>query len=303
MYRLNLNLLKALEVLLEQRNVSRAAEELNLTQSAMSRQLGQLREHFSDPLLLREGSGFLLTARAQQLKPKIQIILEQIRSLDEEVGFDPATCYRSFNFACTDYVAQFIFPEVLQHLWRRAPGIDIRYQNLEADWVHRLGQKPLDFVSTMIEDIPENVQGHYLGSDGAVCLMAIDHELAAAAQPSLQQMLQYKFVTVTSGGDKDSFFDQHLMANGLKRRIAYSVPFFCAAFSALASSQLLMVLPEHIANNAAKRYPLITKPLPLPTPENHYQLLWHGIYHQDPAHRWVREQLAELMGNSIYSPR
>ena len=110
MNRLNLNLLRAFVVMLEERNVTRAADRLHLTQSAMSRQLSQLRDHFADPLLIREGNDYLLSAKARQLLPKVQAILEEVDELGEGDHFNPAQCKRRFSFACTDHVAQFIFP-------------------------------------------------------------------------------------------------------------------------------------------------------------------------------------------------
>ncbi len=139
MKHLNLNLLRSLAVLLEERNVTSAAQRLHLTQSALSRQLGQLRDNFNDPLLIRSGNDSLLSARAQQLLPRVQAILAEIDQLRAEDRFDPAACRRRFSFASTDYVAQFIFPAVLGRLQREAPGIDIRYEMWKPAWLERLG--------------------------------------------------------------------------------------------------------------------------------------------------------------------
>lgn len=300
---LNLNLLRALTVLLEVRNVTQAAVRLNLTQSAMSRQLGQLREYFADPLLIREGNDYLLSARAKELLPRVQTILAEVDGLKTAEGFDPTACQRRFSFACTDYVAQYIFPEVLQRLQQAAPNIDIIYQVWQPDWLDRLGQLPLDFVSTMTSDIPENLHSIYLGQDHSVCLMSAGHPLAANEQPTLKALLEYPFVHINSGGDKDSFFDQALVREGLSRRILFEVPFFSAAFQVVANSDALLVLPEHIARNALGTLPMTYCPLPVATPENHYYFCWHAVHHQDPAHRWVRHCIAEKIRLSIYSPQ
>jgi len=299
---LNLNLLRALAVLLQERSVTKASESLNLTQSAMSRQLSQLRDYFDDPLLVREGNDFLLSARAKQLLPKVQSILSDVGDLKGEEVFAPASCQRRFSFACTDYVAQFIFPDVLQRLQQEAPGIDIIYEICQPNSLHRLGQLPLDFVSTMTTTVPENLFSIHLGQDHPACLMAADHPLANSPTLSLKEMLNYPFVHLNSGGDKDSFFDRALEAKGLRRRILFEVPFFSAAFQVVARGQSLLVLPEHVARNAAELLPLTYRALPLQTPKNQYHLCWHALHDRDPAHTWVRHCIADQIIASMYSP-
>jgi len=297
--RLNLNLLRALVVILEERNVTRASTRLHLTQSAMSRQLSQLRDHFSDPLLIREGNDYLLSARAKQLLPKIQSILSDIDMLNDGERFNPADCQRCFSFACTDHVAQFIFPDILARLQKEAPGIDIRFEMWRPEWLPRLGHLPLDLASTTTNSLPENVHSIYIGHDSPVCLMAKDHPLVST-ELKLERMLDYSFVRLNSGGDKDSFFDRALEAKGLSRRILFEVPFFFAAFQVLASNQSLMVLPLHIARNALAHFPLAYLPLPLDQiPENHYHLCWHAIHDQDPAHRWLRNAITDLLKSQM----
>ena len=303
MERLNLNLLRALVVLLETRNVTQASNRLHLTQSAMSRQLGQLRDFFNDALLIREGNDYLLSARAQELLPRVQCILADVDGLSDAEGFDPKSCQRRFRFACTDYVAQFIFPEVLQRLQQQAPGVDIVYQVLQGRDLDNLGQLPLDFISTMTSVVPENLHSIALGQDRSVCLMAEDHPLAQQPDFTLSELLNFPFVHINSGGDKDSFFDRFLAQQGLNRRIVFEVPFFSAAFQVISGSDALLVLPEHIARNAKRFFSVAYRNLPMISPENHYYFCWHAIHHQDPAHRWVRLCIAEQIRQSIFSPQ
>ena len=303
MERLNLNLLRALAVLLEEKNVTRASIRLSLTQSAMSRQLSQLRDYFVDPLLIREGNGYLLSAKAIKLQPRIQAIICDVDSLRGEERFDPASCQRRFSFACTDYVAQFIFPDILQRLQKEAPGIDIVYEMWKPEWLSRLGQLPLDFVSTTTSAVPENIHSVHLGCDSPVCLMAIDHPLADSRSLTLDAMLEYSFVHLNSGGDKDSFLDQALEAKGIRRRILFEVPFFSAAFQVIGSNQSLMVLPAHIARNAADHFPLTYRHLSIKVPQNYYHLCWHALNDLDQAHTWVRNCIADQLITSMYSPQ
>ena len=299
---LNLNLLKALQVLLQTRNVTRAADQLHLTQSAMSRQLGQLREYFDDPLLIRDGNEYLLSTRAKQLLPRVQDILGQIGELKQTPAFDPAACQRRFSFACSDYVAQFIFPDILQQLALQAPQIDIAYRMWQPDWLNKVGQLALDLVSTVSLDSAESLCSLHMGQDSPVCLLAEDHPLARQNGFELDDMLAHPFLQLSSGGDKDSFFDRLLTRQGKQRRVRYEVPFFAAAFPALAGSDMLLITPAHIARNAAALYPLTFCELPVAAPAFNYYLYWHELHDADPAHRWLRECIAGQIKASLYSP-
>lgn len=302
MERLNLNLLRALVVLLEERNVTQAANRLHLTQSAMSRQLSQLRDYFGDPLLVREQNDYLLSARAKQLLPKVDAILADVDNLKQE-EFKPETCQRRFSFACTDYVAQYIFPAVINRLQRQAPGIDLIYEVWKPEQITQLGHLPMDLVSTTLSVLPEGLCSIYLGADKPVCLMSKDHPLAEHSEVVLADAADYPFVRLNSGGDKDSFIDKSLEKQGLNRRILFEVPYFSAAFEVVASNHSLMILPEHIADTAMQHLALDYRPLDIRAPENHYHLCWHELHDKDPAHAWLRECIAEEMKLSNYSPK
>ncbi len=300
---LNFNLLRSLSVLLEERHVTRAANKLCLTQSAMSRQLGQLRQYFEDPLLLREGSGYLLTPKAQTLIPKVQHILVAIEELNDTPAFNPAVCDREFRFASTDYVAQFIFPELLLHLQTHAPNIRVHFDVLNGSWLPQLGELPLDMVSTMAATLPDNLDSYFLGQDSPVCLMSQTHPLSNQTSLELEDLAQHPFVRINSGGDKDSFLDDALSAAGLKREIRFEVPFFNAGFAAVTQNQLLMVVPAHIARNTAAWLPVTSRPFTVTAPSHRYYLCWHRQHQNDPAHHWMRESLAEILQRSMYSPK
>lgn len=301
--KLNLNLLHTLKVILEQRNLTRSAQELRLTQSAISRQLSQLRGYFDDPLLVREGNDYFLTALAQQLKPRVLEILESINDLRQKEQFDPQLCQRRFSFACTDYVANFIFPELLSVLEGYRAGIDLNYQIWQPEWLVNLGARPLDFAATMTNDVPANIYGVHLGNDIPVVLMNKEHPLINKAL-SIDSMLKHAFVRITAGGEKDGFFDIEMNRLHRKRRIAFEVPFFSAAFNVVSETSMLLIVPRHIARKASEIYPITWKSLPLSqVPEHDYYLIWHCIHHNDTAHRWMRTIIADHLQNSMFSLR
>lgn len=302
MQHLNLNLLRSLLVILQQQNVTRAAPLLHISQSALSRQFAQLRDYFADPLLVREGNGYVLTPTAAQLLPKLQVLLGQVDDLRQADEFNPALCQRQFRFAATDYVANFIFPEVMALLRQQAPGVSIEFSQWQPQMLHSMASQQVDMVTTMTNVIPAQLDGILLGSDKPALLMTKGHPLADKTLV-LESMLEYGFVHLSAGGDKDSFFDQALGEAGLNRRIAYQVPFFAAAFKALEQTDYLLVVPEHIAHNACLQYDLQVRPLPMENlPEHEYFMLWHQMYAEDQSHGWFRETVADIIKTSIFSP-
>lgn len=304
MDRLNLNLLRALAQILEHRNITQAASELRLTQSAISRQLAQLRDYFNDPLLVREGNDYLLTARAQQIKPRLKALLDQIDDLRYQEAFDPGLCHRRFTFACTDYVANFIFPNLIVDVHNQAPGIDLQFKTWQFDWLNHLGTKPIDFAATMISHVPDNLYGTHLGEDDPVMLVRKDHPLHNATTTEIEDWLRYPFIKIATGGDKDSFFDTELHRLHKRRRIAFEVPFYTSAFEVVAKTDFVLVLPRHIALKAGEIYPVCCHDIPLDClPRHNYYLLWHSIHQHDSAHRWLRERIAEHICTSIFSPQ
>lgn len=298
---LNWNLLKALHALLTCANVTCAAAQLNVTQSAMSRNLFLLREQLGDPLLIREGTCYFLTDRAKQLLPRLHQLMGDVKALFSQERFDPVACKRSFVMASSDYVAQYIFPNIVDAIHDAAPGVQLHYRMMEPHMLDELGTLPVDMVATLLPELPEKLYGKHMGSDDPVCAMAENHPLAGTPL-TLENLLSYPHLRVTGGGDKDSFLDRYLAQHQCKRNISVTVPFFSSAFSILVRSPMLMIIPLHIAVNARRHFPITYGELPIPVPTENYYLLWHGIHHHDPAHRWLREQVIVPMMESTYSP-
>ncbi len=294
---INLNLLRTLLVVLEECHVSRAADKLNLTQSAVSRQLSQLRELCHDPLLVRSGNQLVPTPRAQQIKQRLGPLLLECGQVLQPETFSPEHWQGSFTFASSDYVAQHIWPHVTRVIQNQAPQLDLNFQLWKpADLSDHLGQS-IELASTMLAEAPKQYSYFKIGEDHPVCLMSRSHPLAEQADLSLQGLLEHSHIMVTGGGDKDSALDNALHALGKTRRIALKVPFFNAAVHCLLGSEHLMVVPEHIAKHLSHSLPVTFKPLPLETQLHKYWLVWHPKFDQDLAHRWLREEVREVMLN------
>ena len=288
MLRANLNLLPTLKVLLETRNISRAAELLHLSQPSISKQLAQLRSEFDDELLVREGQRWLLTPRAELLAAQLAASLGALERLYEAPGFDPSRCERVFRLASSDYVAQHILPDICAALAKEAPLAALEYSLWDKRQLPQLWQSELDLVSTITEQVPDQIRGLHQGEDRLAVLMGCHHPLAGKTL-NLDDYLAWPHLQVSGGGDKDSPVEQVLAPQGLSRRWFARVPFFQAAVEVLLRTDCLMTTPAHIAWQLSCGHELTFVDLPFATRDQQYHLLWHQRHHQDPAHRWFRE--------------
>ncbi|MFS0826932.1 LysR family transcriptional regulator [Pseudomonas phoenicis] len=298
---LSLAHLRTLDCILQLKNLSHAAQRLGCSQSALSRQLAHLRQAFDDPLLVRQGRGYVLSEQAEQLRAPLQAVLHSLSALPRPATFDPARCTRRFCLAASDYVAEHMLPLLVAALAQEAPGVSLGFRTWQAGDYPLLANGEIDLATTLFDDSPPNLHGRVLGEDRVVCLMHQDHPLAAADRLNQADYLAYGHVRICAGGDKDSFVDRHLREQGLQRRIALDVPFFTATVQVLASTHYLATLPEHIARQLCLRHPLTWRALDFVEHTQRYWVVWHQRWQGSPEHRWLRERVFALWCESQFS--
>ena len=297
--RINLNLLLSLYQLLRTRSVTDAAIAQHITQPAMSRNLGQLRNLFADPLLVRVGNQMLLTPRAEGLLRQLPEMLNQLEQLFISDHFEPAGFEGQFNIAATDFITQQIMPAMLAQLQDDAPGLQLHFHLWHPGMIDSLRQGRLDLAACILDQVPDDIYGHEVGQDGYSCLLSPLHPLAD--QPlELDDYIAQPHIAVTGGGDKISAVDEALNRQGKHRQLQLTVPFIHSALAITARSRYLLTLPNHIISHLQPQYGLIRKALPaaLELPRLHYFLIWHQRLHQDPAHRYLRERCLQALKNS-----
>jgi len=297
---LNLNLLRSLDALLETRNLTQAAQRLALTQSALSRHLAQLRQQLEDPLLLRQGPGYVLTERAAGLRLPLKAVLADIEALYQAPRFDPGSCSRRFEFAGSDYLAEYMLPEMVARMLPQAPNLQLVFRLWQPGHYEILAEQGVDLVATIAEAIPENLHGRDLGSDQPVCVMRRDHPLAGAPCLSLDDYLAWPHVRISGGSDKDSFVERLLAQDGRRRDVRLSVPFFVSALRIIAGSDLLLTTPVHLAAKLSEHFPVTWRALPFAEHTYRYWLLWHARLERDAAHQWFRNHVFDVLHHSIY---
>jgi len=300
---LSIGQLRVLLTLLDVRNLSHAATRLGTSQSALSRHLAQFREAFGDPLLVRQGRQYILSERGLELLEPVKAVLGQLEALGTPSQFSPATCERRFALAGSDHVAQYILPELLRDLAEVAPRVSIDFRPWEANRFDWLASGKIDLATSMIEDTPAEFHGRVIGEDMAVCCMRQDHPLAAMQTLGVEQFLAWPHLKISTGGDKDSFVDAWLRKHNLHRDLKLTVPYYSAALAVLRSSDMLLMLPEHIARKWAEQGGVCYRPLAFVQHPFRYWVVWHSRTHGSAEQQWFRKFIYEhCRGSQFLSP-
>lgn len=301
MARFDLNLLGALNALLSDRNVTRAAERLNVTQPTMSGMLQRLRDQFNDELLIRNGRHLELTPFAASL---IEPVREALRSVEllirAEPVFDPATSTREFTLMASDYCTSILLPHVVSHLVAYAPSVRLIMQPINAP-IERMFAGTIDLCITA-DDLSllgsdnggEKLQSEQLFCDEFVCVVAKDHPLNERS--SLQELLSFPHVAVQMIGAVSTIEMAALRQHAPLYKPNFMVGDFSLVARMVAGSNLVGVVQSRLAEVAARTLAIRTFQPPFAMPVLREAMLWHSRHIQDPAHAWLRGVLREVAG-------
>lgn len=290
---INLNLLLALEAILAEKSVSRAAKRIGVSQPAMSQSLRHLREMFDDALLVRDRGNYVLTPAAERLAlPLRQAMLALQRVLDGLEQFDPATARRRFVLAAGDYVAITLLPPFLERASAEAPGVDIDVKPVDPRRVWEpLATGEVDIVLGTALDPGSDFAQQLLYTDGFACLVRRDHPEVQGSL-DLARYTSLPHALISPRGEGSSVVDTALQALGHSRRIALRVPYFLAAPLVASRSDLILTAPRHVAEAFAATHPLQLLEPPIALPTFDVVQVWHQRYQDDAAHQWLRRTLA-----------
>lgn len=288
---MDLNLLRALDALLDERNVTRAAARLALTQPAMSGILLRLRESFNDPLFVRAQRGIVPTARALALAAPVKAVLANIDALLQPPDFDPLQSTLTVTIAATDYALRAIALPFLALLRERAPHIRVALAPVE----RLLGQGQLergeiDLALITPDTTPPELHARALFDERYVCVMRAGHP-AAQDELTLDRFcaLDHALVSLT-GARFEGVTDEALARLGRRRRVALSVASFLILPEILRASDLVAVAPSRLAQGVDG---IVVREAPLAIPGFTKVMAWHERSHHDPGQRWIRELLVQ----------
>lgn len=297
-YRRDLNLLVALRVLIEEGSVSKAANRLNLSQSAMSRVLGRLRVMLGDPLFTRQGQSLIPTQKALELDSELSSPLEHLRSLLSPQDFSPENCKQKFTIATTDYAMQTILPFALPRLYQEAPNIRLELVPLQHDHLaQQLTRQGADMAICRPTYSVAPLHHENLGKVSVFCLLSTNHPLANV-NLTLNDYLNASHAMIAISDGVKALIDEALSSHPLPPLIlrAYHLE---AALAIMDTLPLIITVPADLAYLVAKRHNLVIKKLPFKLTPFDYSLIWHSRCEHSSAQKWLRNVVKQECGKLI----
>ena len=283
---IDLNLLVAFDILMKEQSVSRAAEQLHLSQSATSRVLQRLRDLFDDPILVRVGSRMVPTSRATSMTLRVRKILEDTQALIQEVDrFEPALSERRFVVSTSNYALIEHMPKLFERISSQAPHVELVVAPYIEPFERGLETGEHDIVIGVQKPTQLWVESSEIFSDH-FCL-ATQRGLWSEP-PTLEDYADAKHVVVSPSGTGPTAFDGLLAQFGIIRNIAVRVSDFTEALAFCAQSPLFLTAPAGLVEAAARLMPISPSTLPFESPTFPVFMSWHSRFSNDPGNRWLR---------------
>ncbi len=287
---IGLDLLRVFEALHRERQVTRAARVVGLSQPAMSRALVRMRDALGDQLFVRSTRGMLPTPRAEVLAPAIRRVLEGVEALRVPGPFDPATLVRTFTVGAVDFFDTDLLPEVARTL-KTAPGVSVSTRPLGADSGDNLKTGQLDLIVGVRQVIPPDAMIQHLFDEGFVCAVRRGHPVVKN-KLTLAMFVELSHLLIAPRGEPGGPVDDALAKRGLARRVAVLTHTFQSAPLIVSRSDLVLTAPRRIVAPVAKAFGLRMFEPPLPVPPFGVYQAWHPRVQDDPAHTWFRRVIA-----------
>ena len=292
------NLLVALDVLLAERSVSRAATRLGITQSAMSQTLARLRDTLDDPLLVRSGRQMVATPRAEALAGPLQAALQALeQALAGPREFEPSRASRRFRVAMLDIYSVSLLPRLLAGLVEAGPGLSLEVLPLVLDRVHdqlRAGEVELAVIGPAT--LPADIESAVLLRERLVSMVRRGHPLLERKRVTTKAYTCWPHVVFRITGRGSHAVDERLAELGLERTVAASVPYFLAAPALVLSSDLIVTLPDSLARVFAGQWPVEVFANPVASLDYDVRMIWPNFLAADAGHAWLRKRFAALAG-------
>ena len=290
---LDLNLLVAFDTLYETRNVSRAADQLSLSQPAVSGMLARLRKAFSDPLFVRTQHGILPTPKADDLAQPIREVVGLVDALLNRVPFDPATAEATISISANDYLQEAVLVPFIGKLRQRAPGIRLSVMPPMTDGLPMaLAGGDLDLALTAPELADPKLRLTVLYSEQYVCIARKSHPLPGG-KISLKAFCAYDHLIVSpSRGSFTGPTDDALKQLGASRNVVISLPSFQTLLKTIQRDNFLALVPARILSGHMQR--LKQYDIPFQVPDFDVIVCWHQIVDNDPLLKWTRALLQEV---------
>ncbi|MGJ8694111.1 MAG: LysR family transcriptional regulator [Thalassotalea sp.] len=306
--KIDLNLLIYLDVLLREKNVTRAASQLNITQPAMSNGLKRLRALFNDPILVRTSDGMVPTERARSLAPSIRKILLQLEeTLQNEEDFDEANSRRVFRIMASDYAASTLLPPLIKRLNERAPNIIIDVMTPSDVTFHDVEAGKIDMAINRFEELPQSFHQKTVWKDSFSCIVGQDNPLVKDFNINNYLAAKHVWVAKTGFGvgvgmdisnvSNLGWVDEALAKLGRKRNIQAFTRNYHVAMQLALEGGLVATLPTKCAMLHKNDLNYKILPPPFEIPEMELKMIWSPLLHHDASHIWFRQLVIETVAD------
>ncbi|GLX38300.1 LysR family transcriptional regulator [Streptomyces roseochromogenus] len=298
---LDLNLLTALDALLEEGSVAGAAARLHVTPPAMSRSLGRIRKATGDQILVRTGRTMVPTTRALAMRAQVHTLVQQAHQLlSAQQELDLAALDRVFTVRWHDALTAACGTALISAVRRRAPGVRLRLSAEPGTDDTELRRGEVDLESSSGTPALPDIRHRLVGRDRLVVAVRPGHPLTEGPL-SPERYAAAEHLTVSRRGVLRDPIDDALTTHGLERRVAAAGPTAAFALQLALDTDLVVTLPDAVTRTAREQLGLATLPLPVPVPDVPLYLLWHQRYDNDRAHSWLRDLATETI-QALFTP-
>jgi DNA-binding transcriptional LysR family regulator len=293
----DLNLIEALDALLAENSVTKAAARLHTSAPAMSRALARLRRAFDDPLLVRAGRDLVPTPRALELRGEVHAVAARARALfAPATTADPRTAVRMFDLQVTDMLSTTFIPSLIDDLRVQAPGISLRLRPESIEDTPALRDGLVDLEIGSIRPGDPEIHSETLVTETLIGAVRPGHPLARSKKTvTPQRFAEADHIVVSRRGRAHGPIDEQLADLGLRRRVAAVVPTFASALFLVRETDVVCVAPARLGRPMLETLGLRTFPIPLALPSVTIGMAWHPRNHHDRTHQLLRERTRHIM--------
>lgn len=297
----DLNLLVVFTVLAEERNVSRAAKRLSLSQPGLTRALQRLRHMFGDDLIVRVSGNYEPTPKGQQLLQELEEMLPRLDRLLAGAAFDPSCEEVRFRLAGTDYAAHVLGPALCRKFLAAGSKVSFDLSPVDESVFDAMERGRIDLLLYADDGrVPPNYPREAIFEDDLVCVVARD--AYGSRRLTLEQYLRAPHVGVAIAGGAQTIPEKLLREAGRERRCTFRVPYFAMAVRSVAGTSLVATVPRRLAIDEARDRPLKILEAPKMFGSFEYLMAWHPRMNSDAAHGWLRAVVRET-GNQMVAQK
>ena len=303
--RVDLNLLVYLDVLLRECNVTRAAEELGISQPAMSNSLRRLRDLFGDPILVRTSDGMTPTDRALELQPMVRKVLSAAeQAILPKTEFEPMESNRIFRIMASDYTESTLLPVLLRQLRKQEPNISLDIMTPSDVSFHDVERGKVDMVINRFDSLPQSFHQVHLWDDSFSCIMSANNPVKD--RWSLESYLSSKHIWVSKTGmgvgvgmtpddvQRLGWVDEALSKQGVKRDISLFTRHYQVALLLAEQDDLIVTIPSMSAKSIANSDKVVILDPPFEIERMRLKMVWSPLLQHDPGHRWLRQLIKSV---------